>query len=74
WLNMKLKNILFYSFVLIFNVIVFIFHDTGNDYLAVIFAAILSMNALIIPMGIVLVFDSILLRVGKRFKMGNDRL
>ncbi|EAZ3977965.1 hypothetical protein B9799_07115 [Salmonella enterica] len=71
---MKLKNILFYSFVLIFNVIVFIFHDTGNDYLAVIFAAILSMNALIIPMGIVLVFDSILLRVGKRFKMGNDRL
>lgn len=71
---MKLKNILFYSFVLIFNVIVFIFHDTGNDYLAVIFSAILSMNALIIPMGIVLVFDSILLRVGKRFKMGNDRL
>lgn len=71
---MKLKNILFYSFVLIFNVIVFIFHDTGNDYLAVIFAAILSMNALFIPMGIVLVFDSILLRVGKRFKMGNDRL
>lgn len=59
---MKIENIFLYSFILlffysfIFNIIAFIFHDIENDCLAVIFATILSMNALIPSMGIVLIF------------------
>ncbi|ESN46105.1 hypothetical protein L366_00305 [Klebsiella variicola] len=69
---MNIKDMLFYLFVLFLNIIVFLFYDTKNDYLAVVFAAIISMNALIIPMGVVLLFDSFLLRIKKRFNVGNS--
>ncbi|WCQ54697.1 hypothetical protein NL418_006475 [Escherichia coli] len=49
---MNIKDMLFYLFVLFLNIVVFLFYDTKNDYLAVVFAAIISMNALIIPMGL----------------------
>lgn len=71
--RIKMTNALFYSFVLLLNVISVIFHDTKNDYLAVMFAAILSMNALIIPGAVILLFDSLLLKVKNRFNIGNDR-
>lgn len=69
---MNIKDMLFYLFVLFLNIVVFLFYDTKNDYLAVVFAAIISMNALIIPMGVVLLFDSVLLRIKKRFNAGNS--
>ena len=69
---MNIKDMLFYLFVLFLNIIVFLFYDTKNDYLAVVFAAIISMNALIIPMGVVLLFDSILLRNKNRFNGVNS--
>lgn len=69
---MNIKDMLFYLFVLFLNIVVFLFYDTKNDYLAVVFAAIISMNALIIPMGVVLLFDFVLLRIKKRFNAGNS--
>lgn len=65
-------NIYFLSLCVIFKYYCFLLYVAKNDYLSVVFSAIISLNALIIPMGIILLFDPFLLRIKKRFNVGNS--